>query len=142
MDVNTGLTDLTIMALALNGSNLYATTLTAGLFVSTNNGESWTKADSSSINAQILSLAADQQNLYAGTSSNGVIYRPVSGITSVSHPGNVLPGDFKLYQNYPNPFNPSTVIRYRLPVSSHAVFKIFDVLGRQVETLLNEQQIR
>ncbi len=46
---------------------------------------------------------------------------------------------FKLFQNYPNPFNPSTVISYQLSVSSNVVLKIFDVLGNEVATLINNE---
>ena len=43
-----------------------------------------------------------------------------------------------LYQNYPNPFNPSTKISWQSPVSSHQTLKIYDVLGNEVATLVNE----
>ena len=45
-----------------------------------------------------------------------------------------------MYQNYPNPFNPSTLISYQLPASMYVTLKIFDILGREIKTLVNEQQ--
>jgi hypothetical protein len=51
-----------------------------------------------------------------------------------------IPSDFKLAQNYPNPFNPSTVINYQLPVNSKVTLKIFNSLGEEVKTLVNEYQ--
>ena len=51
-----------------------------------------------------------------------------------------IPNEFRLEQNYPNPFNPSTHIDYQLPVSAFVVLKVFDILGREVETLINKYQ--
>jgi aminopeptidase N len=47
---------------------------------------------------------------------------------------------FRLEQNYPNPFNPTTTIRYELPVSAFTTLQIFDVLGREVQTLVHARQ--
>jgi hypothetical protein len=49
-----------------------------------------------------------------------------------------VPSEFILYQNYPNPYNPSTKISWQSPVGSHQVLKVFDVLGNQVATLVDE----
>ena len=46
--------------------------------------------------------------------------------------------DYQLYQNYPNPFNPSTKISWQSPVGSHQTIKIFDVLGNEIATLVDE----
>jgi hypothetical protein len=54
--------------------------------------------------------------------------------------GNLVPSEFALYQNYPNPFNPTTVIRYSVPKSSLVSIKLFDLLGNEVMTLLNEEK--
>ena len=51
-----------------------------------------------------------------------------------------VPKDFVLFQNYPNPFNPTTVISYQLPTAGHVVIKVYDVLGREVTTLVNERK--
>ncbi len=52
----------------------------------------------------------------------------------------IIPSLFSLFQNYPNPFNPSTVISYQLPKAIHVSLKVYDELGREVETLVDEFQ--
>jgi hypothetical protein len=59
-------------------------------------------------------------------------------LVSVDETNVSLPTDFKLYQNYPNPFNPSTKISWQSAVSSHQILKVYDVLGNEVATLVNE----
>ena len=48
-----------------------------------------------------------------------------------------VPIQFNLNQNYPNPFNPNTTIRYQLPKDMKVDIKVFDILGKEVETLVN-----
>jgi hypothetical protein len=57
--------------------------------------------------------------------------------TSVASQENRVPEYFTLYQNYPNPFNPTTNISYSIPTNSHVVIKIYDIAGREVETIEN-----
>lgn len=59
---------------------------------------------------------------------------------SVNDETNSVIQPYKLYQNYPNPFNPSTRISFQLPANEFVTVKVFDVLGKEVETLVNEQQ--
>ncbi|MBI5476211.1 MAG: T9SS type A sorting domain-containing protein [Ignavibacteriales bacterium] len=51
---------------------------------------------------------------------------------------NALPNDFKLLQNYPNPFNPSTTISFSLPKDQNVSLIVYDLLGKQVQTLVNK----
>jgi hypothetical protein len=48
------------------------------------------------------------------------------------------PSEFKLYDNYPNPFNPSTMIRYSIPEASFTTLRVYDALGNEVSSLVNE----
>jgi len=48
--------------------------------------------------------------------------------------------EYELYQNYPNPFNPSTLIKYNLPESGLVTIKVFDVVGSEIKTLVNEEK--
>ncbi|MFA3782795.1 phospholipase D-like domain-containing protein [Melioribacteraceae bacterium 4301-Me] len=61
-------------------------------------------------------------------------------ITDIKKNNDEIPSNFSLLQNYPNPFNPITIITYQLPVSSHVALKIYDLLGRDIATLVNEEK--
>jgi hypothetical protein len=61
-------------------------------------------------------------------------------VVSVDDRPTEIPKEYALYQNYPNPFNPTSIIRYDLPKSSFVTLKVYDVLGTEVSTLVNERQ--
>ncbi len=58
--------------------------------------------------------------------------------TGVQQISTQIPSDFKLYQNYPNPFNPSTKIKFQISKTGYTEIKIFDILGRELTTIVKE----
>ena len=63
-----------------------------------------------------------------------------NNLVSINQTSSETPEEFDLYQNYPNPFNPVTVIRYKLPASGFVKLNVYDVLGNEVASLVNEKQ--
>jgi len=70
---------------------------------------------------------------------HSVFRRAYSELVSVEL-NNEIPLTYSLEQNYPNPFNPSTVIDYQLSANGFVTLKVYDLLGREIETLVNEYQ--
>ncbi len=66
----------------------------------------------------------------------------ISTVTSIKNLQSFLPVKFRLFQNYPNPFNPATTINYSIPKASFVTIKVYDVLGKEVAALVNEEKPR
>ncbi len=75
---------------------------------------------------------------FLGIKRNGQL--PPKPLVGVENNDNAVVKEFKLYNNYPNPFNPSTNIKYDLPKETFVVLKVYDILGRELATLVNEKQ--
>src|SRR3989304_8027152 len=81
--------------------------------------------------------------LHARTRFVGTVYLDVLEVKKMAPTGvdnEFIPVTLNLFQNYPNPFNPSTVISYSLPTNSFVTLIIYDLLGREVKTLINNEQ--
>ena len=135
--VNSGLTK-SVLALAVSGTSLFAGTQNSGVYLSTNSGANWIAVGLSNT---IYSLAVRGTNLFAGA-RGGVWRRPLSEmVTSVERLSSNVPTHFSLEQNYPNPFNPSTIISFGVPSKSFVSLKVFNVLGAEIATLVNENKV-
>lgn len=103
-----------------------------------------------------LDIAEQQVDLTGAIAADGTLYLGVHGaafiqnskktltairdtVTSVKEVNNTIL-DYQLQQNYPNPFNPTTIIKFEIPEVSEISLKIYDILGREVSTLVNEQK--
>jgi len=85
---------------------------------------------------------ADNKTLFITSGGqNKPVFRVRPFLTDVQKgEGNLLPGKFELEQNFPNPFNPSTVIGYNLRDAGNVILKVYDSLGNEISTLVNEYQ--
>jgi acyl-CoA thioesterase I len=95
----------------------------------------------SHIGQAIRLLCINKNNLDSGYIVKEIeIYGKLKSQTSVKENHSQLIKEFKLGQNFPNPFNPSTVISYQLTVNSKIILKVFNSLGEEIKTLVNEYQ--
>lgn len=125
----------------MRGSD-YTTPITAGdnrTYISTgayniaNNGEA--------VATFAIVTGSSLSNLLANADEAMSIYN--SQLIGVDDSESLSPNEFYLYQNYPNPFNPSTRIKYTIPeaiANSIVTLKVYDVMGREITTLVNEQK--
>lgn len=68
-----------------------------------------------------------------------IFHTTTGGLTSIGHHGNSEIRDFELFQNYPNPFNPQTRIEFRLSRKTEVRVSVFDILGREVDVLVDSE---
>ena len=117
------------------GTNEYG----QGVYRSVDFGETWELiSDGLPTSININALTVDSEDyVYAGTGGKSIFKTTTSTVTDVDNI-NFVPTGFSLEQNYPNPFNPSTKINWQSPVGSWQTLKIYDILGNEVATLVNE----
>lgn len=121
------------------GANLYAVG-TLPPYKSSDNGITWQAVDNNGLSTFIQNtIQFTSQYAFINTYGIGVYRRLKSQITSVETETNI-PHSFLLEQNFPNPFNPSTRIQYQVSSNSNVTLKVYDILGNEVASLVNEQK--
>ncbi len=128
-----------------NGSNLIrVATLSSGTstnrcFTTTNLGATWTEETLPAQGTVSGISHMDYVNPSLGFSGGkgGLVMR-FGNPSGVSNSDLEIPGDFNLEQNYPNPFNPVTKISFSIPKSSQVTLKVYDALGKEITTLVND----
>jgi photosystem II stability/assembly factor-like uncharacterized protein len=127
-----------VTALIVVDTSLFAGTWSQGVYRMSNIDLSWKSVGLPGV--YVTGFAADNGNLYAATMSNSIWKSSISQLTDVNETNNNTPGEFALSQNYPNPFNPTTTINYSVFKSGEVVLKVYNIMGKEIITLVNEQK--
>jgi PKD repeat protein len=125
-----------------------ATTLTATVTAGSRVNYSWDFGDGTTGNGRVVTHTYPAVGVYAAvvTASNAVSTLTdttnvtVTPTTTVEEFESELPTSFMLSQNYPNPFNPSTTIRYAISQAGFVTLKVYNLLGKEIETVVSERQ--
>jgi hypothetical protein len=129
-----------VYSLGYFGNYLFAATFDQGVYTSNNNFSTWRRINEGLTDTITNGLLIKDSYIFVGTANHGVWRRPLSEITSANNISIEIPSTCSLSQNFPNPFNPVTRIRYDLPRSGSVRLAVYDVMGREVEMLVNERQ--
>jgi photosystem II stability/assembly factor-like uncharacterized protein len=114
-------------------------TAEANIYKSTNGGSNWFNAFGWNA-AMLNSIYFLNENTGYTCGDEGRVYKTTTGgVIGINPISTQIPNDFSLSQNYPNPFNPTTNIKFAVPKASFVRLAVFDMLGREVESLVNEQ---
>jgi photosystem II stability/assembly factor-like uncharacterized protein len=112
------------------------------IFISTDNGLNWELESSTNTILNHIDLITTDHGTFGlsvGENGNILHYLNYDIVTEIGNEISI-PHQFVLFQNYPNPFNPETTIKYTLPKTDKVLLKIYNSLGQEVKTLVNEIQ--
>lgn len=121
----------------LTNKYIYADYVTGNIWALTKVGNDYQNELLFNTSYNVSTFGVDEQSELYFANYSGTIYKfEGDPVTSV---GELSPNNFELHQNYPNPFNPDTVIEFTLRNKEFISLKIFDVLGKEISTLINKE---
>jgi hypothetical protein len=118
--------------------DIFAGILGGGVWRSSGKTGAWNQESLVDVEVRGFDIGADG-TVYAATNGKGVYRRVASPPTVVQSVFAPVPLSFSLEQNYPNPFNPVTTIVFNLPERGMVSVKVFDLVGREITTLVHEE---
>ncbi len=125
-------------AVGIKGPYLTSSYQSSVIYSSSNGGNNWMKQRTPT-DYSLNSVSFVNPNTGWIVGNTGTILKTTLGIISeVNLPSTNLPKVINLFQNYPNPFNPNTTIKFETTSKSHVELKIFDILGKEVKSLINQ----
>ncbi len=140
--IQTPLTTQNVVDIYVLKEYVFAGTFQSGLFVSHNNGVNWEPKNGGLAVNSIENMTRQNKHMFLAT--RGGVYRAhLNDILGLQPVSSVIPKSYGLSQNYPNPFNPVTKIKFDIPADNNrngiVSLILFDAIGREVETLVNEE---
>lgn len=123
-----------------NDNTLFVVGENGKIFYTNNSGDNW-YAQYSADSHDLFAVAFIDSAYGIAVGNDGTVLKTTeSGTLNGDKPPVAdIPSDFKLYQNYPNPFNPTTTIEFDIPRHMKVILKVYDILGQEVVTLVNEE---
>ncbi len=135
----TSFSNKSVYSFAVSGSTIFAGSDGYGVYTSTNRGANWVQRNEGFLGSpRVFALCILNGFIYAATDYD-LYRRPLSDIIGINPISEQVPAHYSLEQNYPNPFNPTTKIKFALTKNSFTNLVIYDALGREIETIVNEQ---
>jgi photosystem II stability/assembly factor-like uncharacterized protein len=110
-----------------------------GIYITTNNGGNWSQAFTAAGTSADIDFSAILGCPRGWVVGSGGFIDRMDVVLGIGNSNSGVPDRFALEQNFPNPFNPSTIINYQLSMFSYVRLKVYDLLGREVATLLSRE---
>ena len=137
---NSNTKTLRYRAMTVTGKYIFIYIYALGFYYSTDDGLSYTQFNNGFPREPLYAVnhIVSLNNYIFLNSENGIYRYSISDLTSLSGNSEVIPKNYYLSQNYPNPFNPETKIEYEVPGKTFVKLIVYDILGKEIKTLVNE----